>query len=205
MSFYTQRKVHLSTLLREASICGKLYVEVNATDQGEENKKPRNALQVFCENLWMCFVYGNEGKRTMGWSERTPWWLEGACFHSQGTRLDCVSQLSLELRAARSLRFAQWRHRSGDETSRQASCIRSTGHHFNPELRKRHRIWEKFGGHLRRAIQSWNGEGSGPWIIPEGRVPIRNNLCKLRDARTMSAVISHQELSSPPLICYCIV
>ena len=66
MSFYTQREVYLSTLIREASICSRLYVAVNITDQGEENKKPRNALQVFCGKLRMCFVYRNEDERTDG-------------------------------------------------------------------------------------------------------------------------------------------
>ena len=57
MSFYTQREVYLSTLIREASICSRLYVAVNITDQGEENKKPRNALQVFCGLYTEMYVY----------------------------------------------------------------------------------------------------------------------------------------------------
>lgn len=75
---YPERSASLGSS-REASICGKLYIAVNATEQGGENKKPRNALQVFCEKLWMCFVYRNEDKRTMEWSERTPWWLDEVC------------------------------------------------------------------------------------------------------------------------------
>lgn len=146
-----------------------------------------------------------KGKRVLC----TATWIKGL-FSDWKSRLWCVQQCLilfpgctarlhfsafLKANMAKRLRFGQWRHRqSGDVTSRQVSHIPSTGHHFNPELRKRHSIWEKLEGHLWRTTQSWNGEGLGPGITPEGRVPIRDNLCKLIEARTMPAMIRHQEL-----------